>query len=163
MLLTEIRIAENRINQIRDKIDTGDTSDLPTIFPTKSWKTYSHLFISDFDQDELNLINYFYDYGELVEDFAKRNNDYFWIMAEARARVTVQKIGDFIAKNFGNPTADQNIIARRDFLNGKFDLYNWLYAPKKTLDGVKSYLSKIQNITTSSCGSKLKKIAKIGV
>ena len=72
VLITEIRIAESRIEQIKNKMNDAVPADLPPVFPTKSWKTYSHLFISDFDQDELKRLNSFYDYAELVEEFAKK-------------------------------------------------------------------------------------------
>lgn len=161
VLLTEIRIAEDRIDQIRDKIMNNSTMDLPTVFPTENWKKYSHLFISDFDQDELKLLNAFYDHGELIEDFAKRNNNYFWITTEERARVTVQKIAQFVDESFGIVNPDNNVVAKRDFISKGLDMYNQIYAPTKTLDGIKDYLPKIPKITTSSCGMKLKKIAKM--
>jgi len=161
VLLTEIRIAEDRIDQIRDKIMNRSTTDLPSIFPTDNWKKYSHIFISDFDQDELKLLNDFYDYGELIEDFARRNNNYFWITTEERARVTVQKIAESINNSFGSATPDNDIVTKRDFLSKGMDMYNQIYSPAKTLDGIKDYLPKIPKITTSSCGVKLKKIAKM--
>ncbi|OGI76374.1 hypothetical protein A3C57_01190 [Candidatus Nomurabacteria bacterium RIFCSPHIGHO2_02_FULL_33_12] len=159
VLLTEIRIAEERIDQIRDKVTDNSTADLPSVFPTKSWKQYSHLFISDFDQDELKLINSFYDYGEIVEDFAKRNNDFFWITTEERARVTVQKISDFIEESYSQPDPHLYVSSKRDLFNSKLDVHNLPYAPKKTLDGIRDYLNKIHKITTSSCGIKLKQLS----
>lgn len=161
VLLTEIRIAEDRIDQIRDKIMNNSTMDLPTVFPTENWKKYSHLFISDFDQDELRSLNVFYDYGELIEDFAKRNNNYFWITTEERAKVTVQKIAQFVDESFQVADPHNNIILRKEFLSKGMDSYNQIYAPTKTLEGIKDYLPKIPKITTSSCGVKLKRIAKM--
>ncbi|MEK7150806.1 MAG: hypothetical protein AAB783_01255 [Patescibacteria group bacterium] len=61
VLLTEIRTAEERVAQIRDKLTTGLVTDLPTVLPIKSWKIYAPSFISDFDQDDLRLLNSFYD------------------------------------------------------------------------------------------------------
>lgn len=161
VLLTEIRIAEDRIDQIRDKIISDSTMDLPSVFPTENWKKYSHLFVRDFDQDELKLLNNFYDFGELIEDFAKRNNNYFWITTEERARVTVQKIAKFVDESFGTTNPDDNVLKRRNYISKGMDMYNQIYAPKKTLDGIRDYLPKIPKITTSSCGIKLKKIARM--
>lgn len=159
VLLTEIRIAEEKIDQIRDKIIDGSTSDLPVIFQTNSWKKYSHMFVSDFDQDELKLINSFYDYGEQIEEFAKRNNEFFWINVEERGKVTLQKLADIIIEAFDDSDPNTYITKKREFLSNGFDNHNIPYTPKKTLDGVKNYLERIQKITTSSCGIKLKKIA----
>ncbi|PIP27642.1 MAG: hypothetical protein COX30_00800 [Candidatus Moranbacteria bacterium CG23_combo_of_CG06-09_8_20_14_all_39_10] len=160
VLITEIRIAEERIDQIRDKIINTTTTDLPSVFPTANWKKYSHIFISDFDSDEIKLLNNFYDYGEIIEDFAKRNNNYFWITTEERARVTVQKIADYVDESFGKDNPDKEVTDKRDYISTGMDTYNQVYAPSKTLIGIKDYLSKIPKITTSSCGVKLKKIAK---
>lgn len=69
VLLTEIRIAEERIDKIRENINNNLLLDLPLVFVTKNWKKYAYLFISDFDTDELKLINVFYESGERVEEF----------------------------------------------------------------------------------------------
>lgn len=159
VLLTEIRIAEERIEQIRDKINDNLTFDLPSVFPTENWKKYSHLFISDFDQDELKLINSFYDAGEIIEDFAKRNNNYFWRTTEERGKITVDKIVEFIDQSYGIANGEQEIINRKQYLSLMLDKHNVVYFPTKTLDGIKDYLPKIPKITTSSCGAKFKKIA----
>lgn len=161
VLLTEIRIAEDRIDQIRDKIMNNSTNDMPLVFPSENWNKYNSLFISDFDQDELKSLNVFYAYGEIIEDFARRNNNYFWITTEERAKVTVQMIAKHVNDSFEVTNPDENIIKRRDFISRGMDMYNQIYAPTKTLDSIKDYLPKIPKITTSSCGIKLKKIAKL--
>jgi hypothetical protein len=165
VLITEIRIAEERVDQMRDKMNDDVPSDLPPIFPTKSWKTYSHLFISDFDQDELKLLNAFYDYGELAEEFAKKDNDFFWVTTEERARITVQKIAEFaceaIDTSVTNP--DQFVRERRDLFSGLLDRNNIPYSPKKSIDVIKKLLPNIPKVTTSSCGLKLKRLANIEI
>ena len=163
VLLTEIRIAEDRIEEIKDKIKSGSVFDFPSVFPSQNWKKYAHIFISDFDQDELKMINAFYDYGELIEDFAKRNNNYFWIVTEERTKVTVNKIADFVVESldYSNKNPDEYVKNKSDFLSKGLDLYNQLYAPMKTVDGISEYVAKMPKITTSSCGIKLKKIAKM--
>lgn len=159
VLLTEIRIAEERLDQIRDKIVTNQSNDLPLVFITNSWKQYSHLFIGDFDQDELKLINNFYDYAEAIEDFAKRNNAYFWISAEERSKATTWKTSDFITEFMTDPDADKKIAEKITQFSNGMDKHLSIYSPIKTIGGIKDYLPKIQKITTSSCGTKLKKLA----
>lgn len=160
VLLTEIRIAEERIGQISDKMLNNNVSDLPSVFPTKNWKQYSHLFVSDFDQDELKLINSFYDYGELVEDFARRNNNFFWISTEERSKATLHFLSSFITEAMTQPSqqVDAFINNKMSFFSNALDRHNIPYSPQKTIDGIKNYLSKINKITTSSCGTKLKKL-----
>lgn len=160
VLLLEVRTAEDRIDQVKDKVESGNTTDLPSIFPTKSWKTYSHLFVSDFDQDELKLLSAFYDYGELVEDFAKRNNDFFWVTTEERARVVQQKLAELVIHSKTNtPQVDLNLLKQE--LLDVFASDPYSYAPQKTINAIKTYLQKVQKITTTSAGVKLKDLAKL--
>ncbi|MCX6780583.1 MAG: hypothetical protein NT003_00465 [Candidatus Magasanikbacteria bacterium] len=172
VLLTEIQTAEDRIRQINDMlmsdgaggvVMTNISLDFPTIFPSRSWNMYSHLFISDFDSDELKLISRFYDFGGLIEDFGKRNNDFFWVTTEERARVTQQKIAEIIVSKSDFPKDIRDIAIKEgvDFLSNSMNIYANSYTPKKTVSEMYSYLQKIETITTSSCGIKLKKLAKL--
>jgi hypothetical protein len=163
VLITEIRIAEERITQIKNKMGDNVPSDLPSVFPTKSWKSHSHLFISDFDQDELKLINSFYDYGELIEDLAKRDNNFVWVTTEERARVTVQKIAEFSceAMELLEPERDNYIKNKREAFSALLDKHNTPYSPVKPINVIKKLLPEIPNITTASCGAKLKKLAEL--
>ncbi len=165
VLLTEIRTAEERIAEIRDKVGQA-TVDLPPVFPTRSWTTYSHLFISDFDQDELRILNEFYDYGGLIEEYAMKNNQFFWITTDERARVTVQKIAQYASEAASLPAgSDRNAYMqeRRENLNQLLDGHNLPYSPAKTTNRIKELLVKIPTITTSSCGSKLKRLAQLRI
>jgi acetyl-CoA acetyltransferase len=150
---------------MRDKMNNTVPSDFPPIFPTKSWKKYSHLFISDFDQDELKLLNAFYDYGELAEEYAKKDNDFFWVTTEERAKVSVQKVAEFAAEAIKNdtPNPDQIIQKKKIALDGLLDRNNILYSPQKSVNEIRKLLPNIPKITTSSCGKKLKKLAKLEV
>lgn len=154
VLLLEIRTAEERIKQIKEKIQDGRTDDLPSVFPTKSWKLYSHLFISNFDQDELKLIGDFYDYGDLIGEYTKRNNDFFWVTTEERARVVQQTLAKLIIEDV--PEKDRGI--KIDAISNDTSSP---YTPNKTISTVKSYTEKIEFITTTSAGAKLKKLAKM--
>lgn len=163
VLLLEIRTAEERIGKIKEKVQENNTNDLPSVFPSRSWKQHSYLFVSDFDQDELKLIGSFYDYGELIEDFVRRNNDFFWVTTEERARVIQQKLADVIINSKQeNATETENLKNRlkRDFLD-EFSNDPYSYAPQKTIDGIRSYTEKISQITTTSAGAKLKRLARM--
>lgn len=160
VLLLEIRTAEERISQIKEEVQDGLLHDLPSVFPTKSWKIYSNLFVSDFDQDELRSISLFYDYCELIEDFAKRNNDFFWVTTEERARIIQQKLADLVIHS---QTTEESIdldLAKQKILDA-FANDSYLYSPQKTINEIKKYSEKINAITTTSVGIKLKKIANM--
>lgn len=168
VLLVEIRAAEERIRQIREQTSGISISDLPLIFPSNSWNKYSHLFVSDFDQDELRLISSFYDYGEQIEIFAKRNNDFFWVNSEERAKATQQKVAEMVKETVHSITADSDlneinrqISLKKATFEEMYGKNTPTYTPQKTLSSIQSYLGKIEPITTSSSGTKLKKIAKV--
>ena len=159
VLLMEIRTAEERIEQIKDKVQSGFTNDFPSVFTTKSWKIYSHLFISNFDQDELKKISSFYDYGDLIEEFAKRNNDFFWVTTEERARVVQQKLADCVVASHSDVTLDLEDLKKKLLDVYASDPYS--YAPQKTIDAIKNYTGKVGNLMTTSVGIKLKKLANM--
>ncbi len=162
VLLIEIRTAEERMSQLKEKLQSGVTDDLPSIFPTKSWKIYSHLFVSDFDQDELKLLSAFYDYGDLIEDFAKRNNDFFWVTTEERARVVQQKLAELIIRSQTRPQGEEVDLAvlKEHFLD-VFSNDTCAYTPKKSVNEIENYMRNIGRITTTSAGTKLKSLAKM--
>ncbi len=162
VLLLEIRTAENRIDQLKERLQIGNTEDLPSLFPTKSWKNYAHLFVSDFDQDELKLIADFYDYGDLIEDFAKKNNDFFWVTTEERARVVQQKLAELVVHSQTRPEGEEVDLdtLKKHFLDVfANDIYT--YTPKKSINEIENHIKNMPGITTTSAGLKLKKLAKI--
>lgn len=163
VLLLEIRTAEERIRNIKEKIESGSSGDMPSVFATNSWADYSHLFISDFDQDELALINSFYDYGSSIEEYTKRNNNFFWVTAEERAKVAQQKLADIVitAKTAAADDINSDLETLKNKILPTFVNDPYLYAPQRTLDEIKNYTDKIQNITTTSAGVKLKKLARL--
>lgn len=160
VLLLEIRTAEERLNQMNEKVSSGLTDDLPSIFPSTSWKMYSHLFVGDFDQDELRLMTSFYDYGGLIDDFVKRNNDFFWITTEERARVVQQKLVDLVIHS-KTQEEEVDLEALKHELLDVFANDTYSYTPKKTVEAIKNYLQKLNSVTTTSAGFKLKKLARM--
>ena len=167
VLLIEIRTAEERIAQIKDQIANNNISDLPSVLTSNSWKTYAHLFVSDFDVDEVKIINSFYDCCEVIEDFSKRNNNFFWITTEEKARVLQQMLANTIEEKLKEDASQdaesfkKSIDLKRDFIRTAFDHHGFVYTPQKTIDEINKYLSKVPALTTSSCGLTLKKIAKL--
>lgn len=156
VLLIEIRTAEDRIVQIKEKIESHNTDDFPSVFPTKSWKKYSNLFVGDFDVDEMKLISTFYDYCELIEEFCRRNNQFFWITTEERARVVQQSVGQLLIEAKGIPSeSDKEVIEK--ISNHNFGMY----APYKPIGSIEKYLSKVVSVTTTIAGEKLKRLAKM--
>ncbi|MEK7613508.1 MAG: hypothetical protein AAB439_01360 [Patescibacteria group bacterium] len=164
VLLTEIRTAEERLEQIREKVTEGSTADLPGVLSTNSWATYSPLFISDFDQDELKLLNLFYNNAALIEDFARRQNDYFWVTTEERAKITVKIIADFAKSAIDlqdRSQIDAYMSGKRSQFSDILDRHNLPYSPKKTKQGMEELLERTPSVLTTTCGTKLKKLANV--
>jgi hypothetical protein len=166
LLLMEIRAAEESIAQIQQKVATHNTVDFPRIFATKSWDTYAHLFVQDFDQDELKLLSTFYEYCELIDEFARKSNAFLWLNTEEKARVYQQILGRLIYEAHTSTDAtnadelNAKLHARREAVIAALDADSRIFAPKATLFGMNRYLPLIQRITTSTCGQKLKRLAK---
>lgn len=167
VLLIEIRTAEERVAQIKEQIANNSINDLPSVLTSNNWKTHSHLFVSDFDVDEMKLINSFYDCCEIIEDFSKRNNNFFWITTEEKARVLQRMLANTIEEKLReNSSQDiesfkKSIDLKRDFIRAAFDQHGFIYTPQKTIDEINKHLSKVPILTTSSLGLTLKRIAKL--
>lgn len=162
--MTEVRSAEERIEQIRERISNNSIADYPPVLPINSWKKYSHLFVSDFDQDELKLINSFYDYCEQVDDFGRKDNQFFWVTTEERAKIAQHYLAKIIEEATAIASSDERqryIQEKKEIMLTSFTNDGYQYTPNKTLRNIQSYIGKIQNITTTICGQKLKKIARI--
>ena len=156
LIISEIRIAEEKISKLKEIIDANDMiADLPLVLPSNNWKLYRNIFIRDFDQDEVKLISSFYELAETIDDFSKRKNNFFWITTEERARVTQQKLGEI----FTTSETDEQVEIRRQSLVDRYDKYPISYTPQHPLNQVKKHLNSIQFITTTTLGSKLKNIA----
>jgi hypothetical protein len=160
VLLMEIRNAEERLDVIRDKLASASTGDFPSVLNGKSWKTYSHLFVRDFDQDELRLMSDFYDYCELIDDMGRRNNNFFWVSTDEKAKVYQQTFAKLIveASDSSDPAAAE---AKRKAIFATLDQPGFSYTPVKTTNVMRDYVAKLRPITTSTCGAKLKRLAKM--
>ncbi len=168
-ILTEVRNAESKIDIIIDNLNRDITSDLPSVLPTNNWRTYSHLFVKDFDTDELQLINAFYNACEIIEDFVNRQNNFFWVTTEERAK-TAQHILAEIHDDFQvearlegdiHPRAQQKFDDRKAGLTKYYANEAYLYAPQKTLDVLRFQTQNFQKIIPTTCGVKLKKLANL--
>ncbi|HVB19831.1 MAG TPA: hypothetical protein VNF51_00890 [Candidatus Paceibacterota bacterium] len=168
-VLTEIRNAENKVDIIINELNANNTSDLPSVLPTNSWRKYSHLFVKDLDSDELQLMNSFYTSCEVIEDFVNRQNNFFWVTTEERAktaqRVLAQIHDDFQieAREEGDvhPIAQKKFDDRKAGLTQFYSNETYTYAPQKTLTVLKFQTQNFQKITPTVCGAKFKRIANL--
>lgn len=165
-VLLEIRNAESKIDIIIDKLDKKNTSDLPRVLPVNSWTRYSHLFVKDFDLDDIQLLNAFYSSCEIIEDLSNRQNNFVWITTEERAKA-VQNMLATIHDDFQKDTVLNDVDAQVRFDSRKHALGEFYsneslsYAPDKILKGLTYQTQNIKRITTTPCGAKLKKLANL--
>jgi len=165
-LVLEIRNAESKIDIVIDKLDKKNTIDLPSILPTNSWRKYSHLFVKDFDLDEIQLLNTFYSSCEIIEDLATRQNNFVWITTEERAK-TVQDVlakihDDFQVDTINQlPLAQSKFDARKHALDQFYGNETLSYAPDKILKGLKFQTENLKRVASTPCGVKLKKLADL--
>lgn len=92
-----------------------------------------------------------------MDDLCTRNNNFFWISAEERARVMQHLLAD-IAKEHYQETDFPN---HKDVIVRKFHDHIETYAPQKTLNGIEYHIGNIQRITPTEVWNKLKIIAKL--
>ncbi|USN53735.1 MAG: hypothetical protein H6760_01015 [Candidatus Nomurabacteria bacterium] len=162
ILLTEIRNAEQRIEEIRGLVERG-AKDFPHILPNNSWRDFSYLFAADFDQDELQEISVFYSQCEAMQESSKKDNDFFWVTTEHRAEVYQDKLATIYELSYdrnSNKFDEQKFKTLKENFLDKFADSPHSYAPEKTVSQLKHGLAITNKITTTSAGQKLKRLAK---
>ncbi len=167
-ILFEVRNAEEKVDIIQEKLNSGSNIDLPSVLPSNAWIKYSHLFAKDFDSDELKLINSFYSSCGTIEDLANRQNNFIWVAADERARTAQKLLGDIhieyqkdIVNGMDKNEAKTKFDAESQTIKQFYTDEEYFYAPKKTLEGLKFEIDKFSKVTVTTCGAKLKKLATV--
>ncbi|SRR6266702_7220392 len=162
IILSEIRQAEERIAEVSDLLERQQRN-FPSVLPVNSWEKYSYLFASDFDQDQIEEINNFYNNCMIIEDAVKKDDRYFWLTADAISQTAQTKYIDLIMGSL-NDNLQINLDTLEKLKVSVLDTFThkpFVYSPQRTIDMIRSYLSKIDKITTSTTGIKLKKLARV--
>lgn len=163
IILSEIKTAETKIDQVKKRLSGTTYDDFPSILTANSWVDSSYLFAKDFDQDELEKINNFFSNCVSIEELAKKDNNFFWVTTEERARVVQQQLPQIIAAAF-DPTTNQIDQNKLNTLKQKFldTISNepYLYVPKKTVNAIQLIINNLTKITDTPIGEKFKKLSK---
>jgi len=163
IVLSEIRNAERVVDDLRANLSSHKVGELPSALPSNSWEEYSYIFARDFDQDELELINSFYSLCKQVQTFAEKDNNFFWVTTEERAKVVQQKLAETVLASADKTTGVVNQLVldtfKRNFLD-PFSNEAYSYSPVKTVKGIEELVIRIPKITVTTCGTKLKMMAK---
>lgn len=149
----EIRHAEKIIEQIKKgtmSIPFGDS-----LLPTNNWEKNNYLFIKNLDRDELDLINNFYNQCSQIDKSITQLS--VSTQLEQKASCIHQTLAQIAKESIGQADFDNK---KKNFLNIiEKDPYS--FSPRAPKDRIAMALNNLINVTTSTAGNKLKKIAKI--
>lgn len=156
ILLNEIRNAERTISNIHH---SKNINDLTIILSGNSWGKYSHLFARKLDQDEFNQVSEFYKKCELAESYRK-----LWLQIRnesiaAKARYIQSSLIALISESILNGSDDQSHQLKRQKLIDMTDQEDHLFNPSAPINTLIEHISNIPQVTTSSAGTKIKKLS----
>lgn len=158
-LVNEIRNAEEAINSLKNRTAGVEIPEI-IILPQNSWNRYSHLFIKDLDQDQINTINRFYFEAERANYIVSRGNtvDLFLSNIKARTEAAHQKVLDIVAT-----ASKKNLKARMKEFSDRFYSQDsfFAYSPNGFPNQLDSHLKNITLILDSPAGIKLKELADV--
>ncbi len=166
IILSEIRTAEEAIDEIKSDLESVK-KDFPSVLPINSWEKYAYLFVSDFDQDQISEVNNFYNNCSVIQDAIKRDDSYFWLAADSTSQAALSKQIELIYESMKDPKKEdysidiEKLVKLSTSVLDSFTRNPYVYIPQRTLVIIKSRLVKINKITTSTTGVKLKRLAQI--
>lgn len=163
LLTLEIQQAEAAIDWIR-KSENVDES--VSVLPQDSWSINHHLFVNDFDYSQRVLITNFYSQCAVIEKGIKEYLDYMNISRQEKIRLT-QNIAATLAEKYpvnpGLDGGDLNGEAYRNEINAITSRYfqeSATFEPFNARQIINKYTGRIERISNTPVGEKLKKLAK---
>lgn len=154
IILMEIRHAERAIERM--KASAVETSGAPSVLlPTNNWVKYNYLFIKDFDRDELDLVNNFYNQCSVID----------YALSQISISKQLEQKGSHIHNALVLIAKDS--LSKADFDNKKNNFLEiiqkdpYAFRPAAPIATIIQGLNSLAGITTSTAGSKLKKIARM--
>jgi hypothetical protein len=166
IILLEIQNAERSLNHVKEALREGRMPRDIFLMQTESWSKYRYLFVRSFDQNEWDTVTLFYDRCHLYDEAVKYNNTFF-PKNEEQVRISLQRV---VTEYLKEAYETEGEIERVKLLTKAADFINFylrqshllIYDPQKPINDAKIYVENIQNnLSQTSIGQKLKKIAKI--
>lgn len=153
----EIRQAEKIIDQLKQ----GGFSE-PVLLPTNNWSKYNYLFIKDLDRDELDLINSFYNQCVVIDKALLQMSITFQLEQKSGYihQALVQMAKDESEKITDSKTNMQNFFNKKDSFLRIIENDGYGFNPTAPRSTIMVALNNLVKITTSTSGSKLKKISQ---
>jgi len=167
-ILLEIQSGEQVITKIRDAVRNKNLDIDVSVLQSESWSKNKHLFVRDFDKDEWESVSDFYNKAALLDDAIRFSKAAFANDVE-QIRTNKQRIfADYasdLVKDFKEGDNADNAQKLYDLKTKAFDTVymdkqdDFAYKPMKYVNDAKMYLEDFPKMTTSSIGTKLKKIS----
>lgn len=166
IILMEIRNAEKTIDSI--KAGQVITSNI-VLLPTNNWTRNNYLFIDNLDRDDLDLVNNFYNQCALIDkslaqlniasQLEQKSNHIHKKLVEIAHDLTRAYSVDIKGTDLNNIKTAFD-IQKNNFLK-IIESEGHVFSPGSPISEIQNALSKIEKITTSTAGDKLKKIASL--
>lgn len=177
-ILFEIKNAEKSIKEANNNLKKNFLSEELFTMQYESWSKYRHLFVKDFDRDEWDAVTDFYNKCRLFDETVSYNKTFFQ-KDEEQIRINKQRIvADYTKEavdammqvNDDDPNKESMAAkitsefvdkTKRfdDTYMGRQDLV--MYSPNKPVNDAKIYLADLKQISNTSIGIKLKKMAGV--
>lgn len=164
----EIKNAEKLLKRVKDEVENEVLPEDINLMYVESWNQYKYLFIKDLDMDEWEAVNDFYSRCKLINEAISYNKTFFQ-KNEEQFRVNKNRAAADYAKESVEAFYRGENVEVKDVAEEKYKKFdqifmeiNELYSPRKPILDVKKHIQKLNlNISFSSVGSKLKRIARI--
>lgn len=179
IIMLEVTNAEAQLRDARNRLEESEKAGakkLPEhlyVMPLDTWTRSRHLFVNDFKTSEWDALNEFYSKCRLFDE-AIQYNDQRFSKDEQQIRENVHRATYDLAlqmfEKINKATSDAERDAlKKELLTRRNDMASflttgenlWVYTPSKELRDVEYIISSVNyNISTSSVGTKMAKLAK---
>lgn len=165
LILIEIRSAEQGVINIKNRVKKPGgspikvTSEDGLLLPVNSWIKYSHLFIRDLDIDEWRVINDLMIRCEAFDEVLTQLKNDLPHQIQQKEGYFQKILLDLALENAQGNLSDQDYAKQRELFINKANIESAQFDPLEyfKLDNMIDNIDT--NISTSSAGTKLKKIS----
>ena len=162
ILLSEIRFAEQNIEEIAHRLINYLQGDYPSVLPHNSWNKYGKMFAEDFDQDELDMIKTFYATCEEIEEYIRQERGIVWLNEKAKVKVVQKKFADAVMRSYHHGRVDPAVLSGyKKLVLDTIANDEYVHIPKQTVRILDSHIVRARRISDTSCWVKLKQIARV--
>lgn len=164
-IFLEITNAERKLKLAKEQLSKSILAEDIFTMESESWSKYNYLFVRDFDRDEWDIITDFYNKCKQYDQAVLYNNSFFQ-RNEEQIRVNIQRILADFAKVLTENEKEESRQSKFDQMAEIFKTIYMkkpeLYYPNKPVTDAKKSIDALNvNLSVSSIGSKLKKLAGI--